>query len=170
MPVAGHYKGALNPVSQVEDAAMAGCFLHLPDRSYIHAALRITPTAESRRALGAGAMNESEPNMEHRGSSGRHHGGTTPYRMVAIDLDGTLLRSDGTMGERTRRALQAAVRQGIRVVICTGRRFRTTLPILSELQLAVPVVVHGGLLIKRCRHLRDIALQLSPPRAHPGRR
>ena len=70
------------------------------------------------------------------------------YRMVAIDLDGTLLRKDGTMGDRTRLALQAAVRQGIRVVICTGRRFRTTLPILSELQLAVPVIVHGGLLIK----------------------
>jgi 5-amino-6-(5-phospho-D-ribitylamino)uracil phosphatase len=70
------------------------------------------------------------------------------YRMVAIDLDGTLLRQDGTMGSRTRLALQAAVRQGIKVVICTGRRFRTTLPILSELQLAVPVIVHGGLLIK----------------------
>jgi hypothetical protein len=73
---------------------------------------------------------------------------TTPYRMVAIDLDGTLLRKDGTMGERTRRALQAAVKQGVRVVICTGRRFRTSLPILAELQLAVPVIVHGGLLIK----------------------
>jgi 5-amino-6-(5-phospho-D-ribitylamino)uracil phosphatase len=73
---------------------------------------------------------------------------TTPYCMVAIDLDGTLLRTDGTMGERTRLALQEAVRQGIRVVICTGRRFRTTLPILAELQLAVPVIVHGGQLIK----------------------
>jgi len=72
----------------------------------------------------------------------------TAYRLVAIDLDGTLLRKDGTMGARTRRALQAAVRQGIKVVVCTGRRFRTTLPILSELQLAVPVIVHGGLLIK----------------------
>jgi 5-amino-6-(5-phospho-D-ribitylamino)uracil phosphatase len=70
------------------------------------------------------------------------------YRMVAIDLDGTLLRTDGTMGERTRLALRAAVRRGIKVVICTGRRFRTTLPILTELQLAVPVIVHGGLLIK----------------------
>jgi len=73
------------------------------------------------------------------------------YRMVAIDLDGTLLRNDGTMGQRTSRALQAAVKQGIRVVICTGRRFRTTLPILTELQLAVPVIVHGGLLIKDAR-------------------
>jgi Cof subfamily protein (haloacid dehalogenase superfamily) len=63
-------------------------------------------------------------------------------------LDGTLLRKDGTMGERTRRALQAAIERGIKVVICTGRRFRTTLPILAELQLAVPVIVHGGQLIK----------------------
>jgi len=70
------------------------------------------------------------------------------YRMVAIDLDGTLLHQDGTMGQRTSRALQAAVKQGISVVICTGRRFRTTLPILTELQLSVPVIVHGGLLIK----------------------
>jgi 5-amino-6-(5-phospho-D-ribitylamino)uracil phosphatase len=70
------------------------------------------------------------------------------YRMVAIDLDGTLLRKDGTMSGRTRLALQAAVKRGITVVICTGRRFRSTLPILAELQLAVPVIIHGGLLIK----------------------
>jgi Cof subfamily protein (haloacid dehalogenase superfamily) len=70
------------------------------------------------------------------------------YRMVAIDLDGTLLRQDGTMGQRTSRALHDAIKHGIQVVICTGRRFRTTLPILTELQLAVPVIVHGGLLIK----------------------
>jgi Cof subfamily protein (haloacid dehalogenase superfamily) len=68
--------------------------------------------------------------------------------MLAVDLDGTLLRKDGTMGEPTRLALQAAVERGVRVVICTGRRFRTTLPILAELRLALPVIVHGGLLIK----------------------
>jgi Cof subfamily protein (haloacid dehalogenase superfamily) len=70
------------------------------------------------------------------------------YRMLAIDLDGTLLRPDGTVAARTRRALQAAVQRGLTVVICTGRRFRTTLPVLAELQLAVPVIVHGGQLIK----------------------
>jgi 5-amino-6-(5-phospho-D-ribitylamino)uracil phosphatase len=90
--------------------------------------------------------------VESRDQDGKLAGYQRPkadvYRMVAIDLDGTLLRLDGTMGERTRLALQAAVRQGIRVVICTGRRFRTTLPILGELQLAVPVIVHGGQLIK----------------------
>jgi Cof subfamily protein (haloacid dehalogenase superfamily) len=86
--------------------------------------------------------------MLHGNSEAQPKPHASAYRLVAIDLDGTLLRQDGTMGERTRLALQAAVKQGIKVVICTGRRFRTTLPILSELQLALPVIVHGGLLIK----------------------
>ncbi|MBI3325727.1 MAG: HAD family phosphatase [Nitrospinae bacterium] len=73
------------------------------------------------------------------------------YRLLALDLDGTLLRTDGTVGERTRRALQAAVIRGTKIVVCTGRRFRTTLPILAQLDLAVPVIVHGGQLIKDAR-------------------
>ena len=70
------------------------------------------------------------------------------YRLLAVDLDGTLVRKDGTLGERTRRALQAAALREVKIVICTGRRFRTTLPILLQLGLAVPVIVHGGQLIK----------------------
>jgi 5-amino-6-(5-phospho-D-ribitylamino)uracil phosphatase len=93
-------------------------------------------------------MRGSKSNSRYSASVKRQEPADTDYRMVAVDLDGTLLRRDGTMGERTRRALQAAVRQGITVAICTGRRFRTTLPILAELQLAVPVIVHGGQLIK----------------------
>src|SRR5919199_1226544 len=93
-------------------------------------------------------MASEETKHQSDGVAGRPIPDAADYRMVAVDLDGTLLRKDGTMGERTRRALQAAVKQGIRVVICPGRRFRTPLPILAELQLAVPVIVHGGQLIK----------------------
>ena len=60
--------------------------------------------------------------MLHGNSEEQPRPYSTDYRMVAIDLDGTLLRPDGTMGERTRLALRAAVRRGIKVVICTGRR------------------------------------------------
>jgi Cof subfamily protein (haloacid dehalogenase superfamily) len=93
-------------------------------------------------------MRGSENSHQYSASVKRLEPADADYRMVAIDLDGTLLRRDGMMGERTRRALQAAVKRGIKVAICTGRRFRTTLPILTELQLAVPVIVHGGQLIK----------------------
>ncbi len=84
----------------------------------------------------------------HGSPLGQYRVEAAKYRLLAIDLDGTLLRQDGTLGEHTRLALQAAVKQGIKVVICTGRRFRTTLPILTQLGLAVPVIVHGGQLIK----------------------
>ena len=42
-------------------------------------------------------------------------------RLVATDLDGTLLRSDGTCSERTRATLAAAERAGIQVVLVTAR-------------------------------------------------
>lgn len=42
-------------------------------------------------------------------------------RLVATDLDGTLLRSDGTVSDRTRAALLAAERAGIEVVFVTAR-------------------------------------------------
>ncbi|GAA2360497.1 haloacid dehalogenase [Catellatospora methionotrophica] len=42
-------------------------------------------------------------------------------RVVAVDLDGTLLRSDGTVSPRTVAALRRADRAGARIVICTAR-------------------------------------------------
>ncbi|QAY64392.1 haloacid dehalogenase [Xylanimonas allomyrinae] len=42
-------------------------------------------------------------------------------RLVATDLDGTLLRGDGTISARTRRALGAAERAGVEVVFVTAR-------------------------------------------------
>ena len=45
-------------------------------------------------------------------------------KLVATDLDGTLLHSDGTVTERTRRALTAVEGQGVTVVFVTGRPIR----------------------------------------------
>ncbi|MEO8734963.1 MAG: HAD family hydrolase [Edaphobacter sp.] len=45
-----------------------------------------------------------------------------PIRMIAIDMDGTLLGPDGHVSARNLNALQAAERAGIEVVIATGRR------------------------------------------------
>src|SRR6059058_4218218 len=44
-----------------------------------------------------------------------------PPRVVATDLDGTVVRSDGTISTRTRDALTAAESAGAMVVIVTGR-------------------------------------------------
>ncbi|QNP75354.1 HAD family phosphatase [Streptomyces roseirectus] len=56
----------------------------------------------------------------------------TPPRLVATDLDGTLLRSDGTLSARTRAALAAAEGAGIRVVLVTGRPPRSVPELLAR--------------------------------------
>lgn len=54
-------------------------------------------------------------------------------KLVASDLDGTLLRSDGTVDDRTRRAVAAAEAAGATVVICTARPARWLKPFADAL-------------------------------------
>ncbi|GGZ16903.1 hydrolase [Streptomyces inusitatus] len=56
-----------------------------------------------------------------------------PYRLIATDLDGTLLRSDGTVSRRTREALAAATAAGATHIVVTGRSAPWTRPILDDL-------------------------------------
>ncbi|MCX4907084.1 HAD family hydrolase [Streptomyces sp. NBC_00878] len=59
--------------------------------------------------------------------------GAFPYKLVATDLDGTLLRSDDTVSERTREALAAATAAGAAHLVVTGRAAPWTRHILDEL-------------------------------------
>ncbi|WP_328674405.1 Cof-type HAD-IIB family hydrolase [Streptomyces sp. NBC_00322] len=60
-----------------------------------------------------------------------------PYRLIATDLDGTLLRDDGTVSQRTRDALAAATAAGAAAgaahIIVTGRAVPWTRHILDDL-------------------------------------
>ena len=47
----------------------------------------------------------------------------SPIRLIAIDIDGTLLDGRGALPPRNRRAVHRAIEQGIRVVLVTGRAF-----------------------------------------------
>ncbi|MFF9346518.1 HAD family hydrolase [Streptomyces sp. NPDC014734] len=58
---------------------------------------------------------------------------TFPYKLVATDLDGTLLRNDDTVSERTRSALTAAAAAGAAHIIVTGRAVPWTRHILDDL-------------------------------------
>ncbi len=55
-----------------------------------------------------------------------------PIRLLALDLDGTLLNSRGQVSERNRKALEQARERGVRVAIVTGRRFRDARPKLAR--------------------------------------
>ena len=66
--------------------------------------------------------------------TGRMH---PPVRLVAIDMDGTLLPTfSQEISSRNARALRAAQEAGITVAIATGRRTAYTAPLLDGLGLA----------------------------------
>jgi 5-amino-6-(5-phospho-D-ribitylamino)uracil phosphatase len=71
-----------------------------------------------------------------------------PFRLVVIDIDGTLLRRDGTIGERTREAIRAVHETDVVVTLATGRGFQAARPIAEELAIRVPIILHGGALVK----------------------
>ena len=83
-------------------------------------------------------------------------------RLIALDLDGTLLNSRGELSPRNRAAIRDARERGVRVALVTGRRFRDARPLALDLGLDVPVIAHNGALTKHARTLETVAVQLLP--------
>jgi Cof subfamily protein (haloacid dehalogenase superfamily) len=81
-----------------------------------------------------------------------------PVRLLALDLDGTLLNSSGQVSDRNREALTQARALGVRVAVVTGRRFRDARPIALDLGLDIPVIAHNGALTKHARTLETVAV------------
>ena len=75
------------------------------------------------------------------------------YRLLAIDVDGTLVNSSHELTDATREAVLRAKRAGIEIVLATGRRYSRVLPLVEPLEMNVPLVTASGALIKRaCDH------------------
>jgi Cof subfamily protein (haloacid dehalogenase superfamily) len=80
-------------------------------------------------------------------------------RLVALDIDGTLLRSDKSLAPRTRAAVDAARGRGVRIVLVTGRRYPSARRVADDLGGDVPLILHNGALVVeggrvlRCRPL-----------------
>ncbi len=72
---------------------------------------------------------------------------TNAIRLVATDLDGTLVHSDGTVTDRTRAALVAAEEAGIEVVFVTGRPLRWAADVFDHVGGHGLAVVSNGALI-----------------------
>lgn len=68
-------------------------------------------------------------------------------RLVACDLDGTLLRSDGTLSPRTVAAIRAIEARGIQFVIATARAPRTLLPLVAQYDIGGMAICGNGSLL-----------------------
>ena len=81
-------------------------------------------------------------------------------KLLALDLDGTLLNSSGKIPEANRQAIRKAEEKGVLVTIATGRRFRDARPIGLELELNAPLITHNGALIKYADTLETVNVSI----------
>jgi len=79
-------------------------------------------------------------------------------RLLALDLDGTLLNAHGHISERNQLAIENARDHSVRIALVTGRRFRDSRPIALQLGLDVPLISHNGALTKHAQTLETVAV------------
>jgi Cof subfamily protein (haloacid dehalogenase superfamily) len=65
-------------------------------------------------------------------------------RLVALDLDGTLMGADLTISPRVRTAIARTVESGVMVTLATGRMYSATAPFAQSLQLTAPLICYQG--------------------------
>ncbi len=71
-----------------------------------------------------------------------------PVRLIALDIDGTLLDSRWKLPGANRAAIQEAARRGIEVALVTGRRYDFALPVAQDLGCPITMIVNNGGLIR----------------------
>lgn len=70
------------------------------------------------------------------------------YKLIAIDIDDTLLTDELVVTEGTKQAIKAAMEQGVIVTLATGRMYASAKKIASQLGLNVPLITYHGSLVK----------------------
>jgi len=71
-----------------------------------------------------------------------------PIRLVALDIDGTLVGDDAVLGERTRWAVRDAMAMGVLVVVATGRMPSSAMSFVDALGIRGPLIAYQGALIR----------------------
>ena len=70
-------------------------------------------------------------------------------RLIAVDVDGTLLDSRGRIPEANLQALGAAAARGIHVVVATGRSYSFALPAVAPVGDPLLLIVHNGAIARQ---------------------
>lgn len=83
------------------------------------------------------------------------------YRLLALDIDGTLLNDNRHVTDVTMAAIQRATEAGVYVTLCTGRSISTAAHVACRLPLNAPLILNGGALIydshwRRALYIRNL--------------
>ncbi len=69
-------------------------------------------------------------------------------RIIAMDLDGTLVKGERGITSRVRRAIADARAVGLGITIATGRMFRSARHFAEDLQVTLPIICYQGSLVR----------------------
>lgn len=82
-------------------------------------------------------------------------------KLIAVDLDGTLLTSNGEISERNKQAILAAQKQGIEVIVATGRSFESAIRPFEKAELVCPVICVNGAEVYRADQKQVLSITMS---------
>jgi Cof subfamily protein (haloacid dehalogenase superfamily) len=82
-------------------------------------------------------------------------------RLIALDIDGTLLDSQWRLPAANREAIRRATDRGIEVALVTGRRFDFARPVIDAIDSPLTLIVSGGAIVKD-REGRTLVRHLLP--------
>ncbi|GKU80345.1 Cof-type HAD-IIB family hydrolase [Paenibacillus sp. L3-i20] len=86
----------------------------------------------------------------------------TKYKLVALDMDGTLLNDQSEISSENAEWIKKAIDAGVTVSFSTGRGFKSALPFAEQLKLDSPMItVNGGEIWTR-PHVLHKRTELSP--------
>ena len=86
----------------------------------------------------------------------------TSYKMIALDMDGTLLNSDSLISDTNLQALQDTIDAGIWVCLSTGRGIHSITPFLDDLEGEVPIVAANGSEVWQNQHRLHSRVTMDP--------
>jgi Cof subfamily protein (haloacid dehalogenase superfamily) len=69
-------------------------------------------------------------------------------RLLALDIDGTILDSQGRIPQANREAIAAAIEAGVEVALATGRRYDFARPIFDKLPAPLTLILSNGAIVK----------------------
>ena len=70
-------------------------------------------------------------------------------RLLALDIDGTLLDSSGRLPGANRDAIARAIDRGVEVALATGRRYDYARPIFEQLPGPLTLILSNGAVVKQ---------------------
>lgn len=77
-------------------------------------------------------------------------------KLIALDMDGTLLTSDRQISATNKKAIAKAMEEGVVVTIASGRMFSSLKPFAEKLGIDVPIIACNGALIKNALSGKEI--------------